>query len=377
MFNIGKIVFSLINPEFMHKKIQGAEPNKVNAFAPELSAGLTNAKPQQNIMQNIGDIAKFTQTPQMNTMAGQDRSVFIKNLLGLPQNLGEILQNAQNPNKPLIIGLNTGNINPALLQNQKVLSEIFQEMNPVVQNTQEVVNMLNAQTQSAQVRPDAVALMFSGMISLPEISKLILQNSKQAVAALVISMASATKTGMDGKQIQETLSVINSCISMAESDNPAQNLKSLMMLYLPWLPLNEGIGFDLEITPPEGENDSNDSKLTVLIQTKNYGNLKGVFTLTTSNSVDVYIICSDKFPKNTLLKSLTEESSSHAMNTNIDIEEVQPVKEEVNDVRETKVNLSATNEMNPYLLLMAHAFIRNTIMIDNSGLISEGLGSDS
>jgi hypothetical protein len=53
-----------------------------------------------------------------------------------------------------------------------------------------------------------------------------------------------------------------------------------MMLYIPWLPLNEGIGFDLEITPQDGENDSNDSKLTVLIQTKNFGNLKGVFTLT-------------------------------------------------------------------------------------------------
>ena len=192
-------------------------------------------------------------------------------------------------------------------------------------------------------------------------------------------MASAAKNGMDGKQIQETLSVINSCISMAESDSPAQNLKSLMMLYLPWLPLNEGIGFDLEITTPDGENDSNDSKLTVLIQTKNYGNLKGVFTLTTTNSVDIYIICSDKFPKNTLLKSLTEESSSHAMNTNIDIEEIKPATEEQNEVRETKVNLSATNEMNPYLLLMAHSFIRNTIAIDNGGMIldSAEIGNES
>ncbi len=41
-----------------------------------------------------------------------------------------------------------------------------------------------------------------------------------------------------------------------------------MMLYLPWLPLNEGVGFDLEITPPDGETELNDSKLTVLIQTK-------------------------------------------------------------------------------------------------------------
>ena len=372
-FNIGKIISGLINPDYLPKRIQGQE--KTGGFAPEINAGL-NTNAQTVNMHNVSDISRYLQSMQMNSFAQGDRSVYIKNLLGFPQNLSDILRNVQNLNRPLAGGLGIGNINPNLLQNQKVLAEIFQEMNPALQNTQDVVNALSAQTQAAQLKNDTVALIFSGMINLSDVSKVILQNSKQAVAALVVSMASAAKNGMDGKQIQETLSVINSCIAMAESDNPAQNLKSLMMLYLPWLPLNEGIGFDLEITPPDGENDSNDSKLTVLIQTKNYGNLKGVFTLNTTNSVDVYIICSDNFPKNTLLKSLMTESSSHAMNTNIDIEEVKPTNNEINETRETKVNLSATNEMNPYLLLMAHAFIRNTIMIDNEGLIEES-GLDS
>ena len=123
--------------------------------------------------------------------------------------------------------------------------------------------------------------------------------------------------------------------------------------------------------PPEGENESNDSKLTVLIQTRNFGNVKGVFTLTTSNSVDIYILCTEDFPKKTLQKSLMEESSSHAMNTTIDIEAVEPKKKETFEEPEAKVNLSATNEMNPYLLLMAHAFIRNTIFIDSNAIVEE------
>ena len=143
-----------------------------------------------------------------------------------------------------------------------------------------------------------------------------------------------------------------------------------MLLYLPWLPLNEGVGFDLEVNPPDGENESIDSKLTVLIQTRNFGNVKGVFTLTTSNSVDVYIICTEDFPKKTLQKSLMEEGQTHAMNTKIDIEAVTPIRKEENINQEAKVNLSATNEMNPYLLLMAHAFIRNTIYIDSTGLMA-------
>ena len=394
-FNIGKIILGFINPELFLKRQQNPLQNNAENFAQQVNPEIINTKPQpavqnrpiglspqinsetqnakpnsNNIAQNIENSIKLTENHRMNGFSQIDRSVYIKNLLGLPQDLGVILQNAQNLNKPLVGGtLGLANMNQEMLQMQGALSEVFEEMNPVFQNTQNIVNILNAQTQQTSVaRQDAAALMFSGMISMPEISKLILQNSKQAVAALIISMASASKNGLDGKQLQDTLSVINSCIAMAESDNPAQNLKSLMMLYLPWLPLNEGIGFDLEVTTPDGENESNDSKLTVLIQTKNYGNLKGVFTLTTSNSVDVYIICSEKFPKDVLQKSLMSESSAHAMNTNIDIEGVKPADESLNDTRETKVNLSATNEMNPYLLLMAHSFIRNTIVIDNGEL---------
>ena len=247
-----------------------------------------------------------------------------------------------------------------------MLSQIFDDTSEIPLNVTQ-----NIAGQTAAAQKDAVRLFFSGMIQMPAISEIILKNSKQAVANLILAMASASKNNMTNDQIRDTLSILNSCIAMAESNNPSQTLKSLMLLYLPWLPLNEGVGFDLEVTPPEGENESNDSKLTVLIQTRNFGNVKGVFTLTTSNSVDIYILCTEDFPKKTLQKSLMEESSSHAMNTTIDIEAVEPKKKETFEEPEAKVNLSATNEMNPYLLLMAHAFIRNTIFIDSNAIVEE------
>lgn len=368
-FNIGKILLGLHNSELFLRKLKNSESNKINNFAPELNSSTANSKPQTNqILQNLQAVSGLTQTIQMNTLAGMDRAIFVKNLLGLPQNLSEVLMSVQNPNSPLAGGtLGINSINQEMLKNQKMLASLFEEGIPLNPELQAVIG--NSQNTKAQ--QDVIALMFSGMISMPDISKLILQNGKQAVASLIIAMASASKQGLSNEQIQETLSIINSCISMAESNNPAQTLKSLMMLYLPWLPLNDGVGFDLEITPQEGETDSNNSKLTVLIQTKNFGNLKGEFTLTTSNSVDILITCSEDFPKKLLQKSLINESASHAMNTNIDIEEIQPTNESPNITQETKVNLSATNEMNPYLLLMAHAFIRNTILIDNSGVLKQ------
>ena len=354
-FSVGKILAGLRNPELYLKKLkqQGVEVgNNSLAFNSAL------AKPAPSLQPTLGLITQL----QMNQIASMDRSIYIKNLLGLPQTLGEILQAAQS--KTNLINTNTlllNDLNQELLKNQKMLAQLFNDTSEIpAQNIQ----LTNA-------GKDAVMLFFSGMIHLPDISQMILKNSKQAIANLIIAMASASKSNMTGDQIRETMSLINSCVALAESNNPTQTLKSLMMLYLPWLPLNEGVGFDLEVNPPDGENESNDSKLTVLIQTKNFGNVKGVFTLTTSNSVDVYIICSEDFPKKTLQKSLMEESSSHAMNTTIDIESIEPKKKETLENQEAKVNLSATNEMNPYLLLMAHAFIRNTIFIDSNAIVEE------
>ncbi len=360
-FSVGKILAGLRNPELYLKKLKqdGIAPGGHGGFNPSFT-------PQRpNIVPNLQPALALMNQLQMNQIAAMDRAIYIRNLLGLPQTLGQILLNVQDKNRP--INTNTlllKDLNQELLKNQKMIAQIFDDT-PDASLTSAVQNIQN---QAVSAQKDIVMLMFSGMVHLPAISELILKNSKHAVANLIIAMASASKSGMTSEQIQETLSIINSCISMAESGTPSQTLKSLMLLYLPWLPLSENVNFDLEIEAQDGENESNDSKLTVLIQTKNFGNVKGVFTLTTSNSVDIYIICSEDFPKKTLQKSLMEESSSHAMNAVIDIESIEPKQKQTLEKQETKVNLSATNEMNPYLLLMAHAFIRNTIFIDTNAI---------
>ena len=367
-FSIGKILAGLRNPEIYLKKIK---QDGINAGESGFNTSLSQPKP--TFTPSLQATAALMQQLQMNQIASMDRAIYIRNLLGLPPTLGGILLAAQNRNIPLNSNtLLLNDLNQELLKNQKMIAQLFDENSEVP-----VLNQQNIQTQIAGAQKDAVMLIFSGMIHMPAISELILKNSKQAVASLIIAMASASKNGMTGDQIRENLSIINSCIAMAESGSPTQTLKSLMLLYLPWLPLNEGVGFDLEVTPPDGENESNDSQLTVLIQTRNYGNVKGVFTLTTSNSVEIFIICSEDFPKRTLQKSLMEESSSHAMNSKIDIEAIAPKNKEPNETQEAKVNLSATNEMNPYLLLMAHAFIRNTIFIDSNSIVEEEEESSS
>ena len=356
--NVGRIISGTgINPDLYIKKLKEAE---VNQGGNSFNSAFAQAKP--DAAQTLTNIAILTNQLQMNALANMDRSVYIKNLLGLPQNLAALLKMAVGDTP-----INTLLMNNEAVKNQKVLQELFDEMSEF--DSAKIQNLVNQ--QNAQNTKDAAVLLFNGLINMSAVSELILKNSKQAVNQLVLAMASASKSGMTNEQISQTLGVINSCIALAESGDTAQTLKSLMLLYLPWLPLNEGVGFDLEVETEKGEEEKNNSKLTVLIQTKNYGNVKGVFTLTTTNSVDVLITCSEIFPKTLLLQLLKEESSAHAMTTTIDIEAVEPKKEEIKENQETKVNLSATNEMNPYLLLMAHAFIRNTIYLDSNAIIEE------
>ena len=54
------------------------------------------------------------------------------------------------------------------------------------------------------------------------------------------------------------------------------------------------------------------------------------------------------------------------MQSSISIEATEQTEGYIEPQQQAKVNLSSTYEMNPYLLLMAHSFIKNTIIIDSS-----------
>ena len=300
----------------------------------------------------------------------------------LPPNYQQMMQNI--PDRPLMpnndismpksipgeTGSATGMAAPISDSTLKDIQQFI--MNNMNMNAQQItaVNAANSIENK-----DAMELFLSGLINIHDVGNLLKTNGKHAASAIVLAMAAASKKGLDTSQLQDTLKFINASVSTAAQETPAQTLKSLMMLYLPWLPLNSGVGFDLEIETSPGDDNKTLSVLIVLIQTLNYGNLKGMFSLTTSNSVNIHITCSDKFPKDELLEKLKAETNVYSMQSYIEFEEQKPLKEEEKENRETKVNLSATDELNPYLLLMAHSFIRNTILLDNlAGQMPEKIG---
>lgn len=163
-----------------------------------------------------------------------------------------------------------------------------------------------------------MASQLDSNVNLSRVSNLLQRNSKMAMNKMVTMMSLATSKGMgDITPLQDTINIINASVSATSQNDSTQTLKNLMLLYLPWLPLQEGVGFDLEIEQDKEEKQF-DTFIKIMITTVNYGNVNAVVSLVTGNSVDISITCSEKFPKEKLLKKLQKESNQYSMQSVID-----------------------------------------------------------
>lgn len=304
-------------------------------------------------------------TLQQAQMGGGDQSVYIKDMMKLPKNLNELVFMMQR-------NMTLNQFNQRFAQaNMRNLSQTQAQILAQLQglSLSEVQNMLNSQNKVLlnQMQANLRNLTISSniMINLSDISAMIQSNGKDAIAKLITTMANTAKLGVqDLSQLKETAKLINASVATATQNDSAQTMKLLMLLYLPWLPLQEGVGFDLEIET--GSNgDESDSILTITISTLNYGNVVAVLVLETSNSVHVNINCIPEFPKDELLLRIEADEKHYSMSSVVSFETSSKNKKAENPEKpEAKINMSNTNEINPFLLLMAHTIIRHVIELD-------------
>lgn len=250
---------------------------------------------------------------KMNQLANLERGLYLKNLMNLPKELDEIL---------------------TMVQNNMVASK-------------EVTKLL-AQN-----------------ISLTLLAEIMQKNGKDAINKLVFVLANASKQGLeDLSQIKDTIKLINASISIASQDNPQQMLKTFMLLYLPWVPLQEGVDFELEFFTPEEEKSESEMIVTILISTINYGNIKVTLILDKSNSIDIIIDCAENFPKKILLERINSDSKNHSIHSNVIFSEKPTKQQTETSPRQAKISVSNLKEINPFLLLMANSIIRHAIELD-------------
>lgn len=359
--------FNLTNfiAKFGYKNIQ-VNRTQQNVNTPKSAAETFTPQPNNSASVSSSS-ATAAETPhQMSSLAGNETAAYIKDLLKLPKNLNEFIYMVQR-------GFNQMQMNRLLsqqyaMQKANMMSPTQAQILAQLQglSTEELQAALKTQllTSSLSTSIKNLPILSGGMISLSDWAVMLQNNGKDAIAKLILTMANASKQGItDLSQLKDTARLINASIAMASQDNSSQTLKTLLLLYLPWLPLQEGTDFDIEIKP-NPENDENDSILVITINTVNFGKIVATLILETSNSVHVNIECEDKFPKDELLNRIETEEKNYAMQSVISFQAVKTISEKT-DYTKASVTMSSMSEINPYMLLMAHTIIRNTIMIDS------------
>lgn len=357
---------------------QTSQPAKTPESAIANTAQNMNSNTTPNIQANL----------HLNTLQSIDRAIYAKDLFQMPKNINEFIYMLQR-------GLTQTQFNQMfanqLAAQRNSLSQLQAQILAQLQglNTTTAREMVNAQLSTQlQASLKNLDILSNGMINLNDISLLLQRNGREALTKLIMSMTEASKAGItDLTQMKEMAKLINASVSIAAENNPQKTLKLLLMLYLPWLPLEDGVGFDLEFeTNNSGE--ESDSILTVTITTINYGTVLATLILETSNSVQVMIECSDKFPKTELQLRIDKEQKHYSMDAVMTFE---TNKDKINEPKmntrqdsfktsepqkaSANINMSQTTEINPYLLLMAHTIIKQVIDIDNNKSI--GLTSHS
>ena len=306
--------------------------------------------------------------PQMGEMKGADNAAYVKDMMKLPKNMNEFVYMLQR--------------NMTLNQlNQQFANQINMQRNALSQTQAQILAQLQglslteaqnviltgnkAILSQLQTTLKNLPISSNGMINLLDVSAIIQANGKDAIARLITTMANSAKLGIqDLTQLKETAKLINASVAAAAQNDAAQTMKLLMLLYLPWLPLQEGVGFDIEIEQGKS-GDESDSILIITITTVNYGNVVATLVLESSNSVHVNIECSKEFPKDELLLRIEGDEKHYSMESVVSFDTVSSASTNpAQEKPQAKINMSNTNEINPYLLLMAHTIIRHVIELD-------------
>ena len=346
-----------------------ATPNTPAVNTPQIAKAPEVPVQSAYIAQNVSQNLASTQNLQLNTLQSMDRAVYAKEVLGFPKNVNEFIYMLQR-------GMTQTQFNQMfanqLAAQRNSLSQLQAQILAQLQglSTSTAKEMVNIQLASqVQGSLKNLEILSGGMINLNQISQLFQVNGKDAITKLIMSMTEASKAGItDLSQMKEMAKLINASISIASENNPQKTLKLLLMLYLPWLPLEDGVGFDLEIQQKSETREESDSILQITISTINYGVLKATLVLESSNSVQVTIEASEKFPKNELKTRISKEQKFYSMDSVVSFNDNKQ-KEQTETKQSANVNMSQTTEINPYLLLMAHTLIKHVIEIDNNKTI--------
>ena len=215
-----------------------------------------------------------------------------------------------------------------------------------------------------------IAELMNKNIDMAKLAQLLQSHGKEAAEKITKLIATLHQSGIyNTQQLKEMSALINACIPAPDTSS-AVMIKSLMLMYLPWLPLSGEPGFNIGFEENE-ESESSDSEniVTILITTKNYGQVK-VVILKQDNDLDIDVTCNENFPKKDFHDALKNGAAGFDTEKSVSFTTRKSRPEDENDER--KINFTNSVKISPHLLLVVHTIINIIVELDKKAdLLSE------
>lgn len=343
--------------------------NFINSFLkPEVQDTL---KSLRNFNNSTDLNSNITENPANSSIFGNKNPVIAQNVLLNAQAANQnapAQQNAPTTNQNQFpVGEFLFNAEVSELQQQQTT----QMVKELFQLPKELTEFLQMATKSNPKGPVCDLILL--FLDIGDVANILQQNGKNALSNLYRIIAEFNKLGvqMKSQEITELAKLINTAIRQTTSTD-VQTLKTIMLLYLPWLPLTDNEAFKLEISQKKNDDvsDSEDS-ITLLITTVNYYNLQASIAKNGNDSVNVNVICAEEFPSSELESGLAERSVKFNVPINFEAKVQESKPKEKNEERKMKIFMNTSPGVNPFLLLIANSVLNIVHKIDDMDSLRE------
>ena len=246
------------------------------------------------------------------------------------------------------------------LGNEKVM--YMKELMNLPKEMKDILVLIQNATQGSTAKE--LSKLMSANINFASLAEIMQKNGKEAISKLITAMTEMSKQGVDTSTLKDAMKLINASISVSGQESQTQAVKTLMLLYLPWLPLHEGKDFELDIDLSE-KSCGDDAIMNILIATVNYGNINISIITKTKGSFDVLIKCVKDFPQKELKEKMLEDNKKYSIKSDLIFEELTDKSEEKKN-HQVKVTMTNLKDVCAYLLSLSNNLIRNIILIDKT-----------
>lgn len=221
---------------------------------------------------------------------------------------------------------------------------------------------------------DIMALLGQN-IDMSKLMLLLQTGGKNAAEKLTKLIQTLNQSGIyDVRQMKEMTALINACVPAADT-TPAAMIKSLMIMYLPWLPLNEQAAFNMSC---DGENEQKNADsqnvVTIIINTLTFGEIKAVI-YKDDNNISMEINCVETFPKKEFQEILKSETTGYSLESGISFTTRKVPVENSQEGNKAGVHISQSSKVSPHLLLIIHTVINAIVTLDKKAQLLESRSS--